>query len=247
MRFEIQSPRKGQPTITKEQLREFANDVIYPQINEASNKFFAEDPNLDLGQIGTWMDTFETRWDQLPVNTAINQEGLNNTAIGDRNLLWQALVPLTNVIHALNDSFRYKPVATVAIQEGSHQQQGFTKLPKTKAQSLASILAQKVETKKGLEVSQNPRKVDNWIKVTVQEFDDGPRVDLEEHKPEGEFPQFTRLRIQGNSGATYGGAWVQVGKGYTVEQLATAFRNSLLNANYAVLYDANDQPKQMPH
>lgn len=247
MRFEIQPPRKDEPTITKEQVREFANTVVYAQISEATNKFFAEDPSLDLGRIGTWMDTFETHWNQLPANTAINQVGLDNTAVGNRHLLWQTLVPLMNVVHALNDSFRYKPVASVDIREGTHQQKGFTKLAKTKAQGLAAILAKKLASKAGLDVPSSPRKVDNWIKVTVQEFEDGPRVDLEEHKPDGEFPQFTRLRIQGNGGATYGGAWVQVGKSYSAEQLATAFEHSLVNANYAVLYDENDRPDPMPH
>lgn len=246
MRFEIQPPRKGEATITKEQLREFVDTVIYPQIQEATNKFHFEDPDLDLAQLNTRMESFETHWGQLPANTAINKQNLGAAVAGNSHLLRQALNPLGLVLTALNDSFHYEPVLPVDIQEGSHQQDGFTALSTKNARTLAGILAEKLATKNGLEVSASPRKVDNWIKVTVQEFPDGPRVDLEEHKPDGQFPQFTRIRIQGNGGATYGGAWVQVNKAYTAEQLATAFENSLVNANYAVLFDANDRPATTP-
>lgn len=141
----------------------------------------------------------------LPDGIAISTANLAARALPNQNELHAVVISIINIAKALNDSRAAALLAAsgsseVEITEGSFEQRGMIPLSGKKAKELAGILESKLAIKGALEVAESPRKVGSWIKVTVQEFDDGQRVDLEEHKPTGGYPAFTRIRIQGSSG-----------------------------------------------
>jgi hypothetical protein len=104
--------------------------------------------------------------------------------------------------------------------------------------------------KKGdpIDVAAHPRKHDQWIKITEQQFADGPRVDLEEHKPDGENPRFQRVRMQGNKRVGfYGGLLWQVGCSYPLAEIVAAFEQAIRGGVYVVVHDGTIPVADLPH
>lgn len=97
-------------------------------------------------------------------------------------------------------------------------------------------------------VDARPRKVDSWCKIRAEVHPDGPRVDLEEHKPDGNMPRFQRVRMQGNKRAGfYGGLLWQVGCRYPLAQIIEAFEEAVTYGAYVIIHDGTVPERELPH
>ena len=124
--------------------------------------------------------------------------------------------------------------------------------PADSATNIKKVLIPALEAeleKKGdpIVVGARPRKVDSWCKISAQVHPDGPRVDLEEHKPGGNMPRFQRVRVQGNSRVGfYGGLLWQVGCTYPLEQIIQAFAEAVTHGAYVVIHDGTVPAGDLP-
>ena len=147
----------------------------------------------------------------------------------------------------LIDLLRPRAKEAAAFKLRDYEQRNITALTGKNAAKLADILDVKLKSKGAtLDMPKYPRSNDSWIKVTVQEFDDGPRVDMEGYKPDGNIGSFQRFRIQGNKVGCYGGLLVQVDCSIPMDRIAAAMRQALERASYVAVYNLPDDSGKLP-
>ncbi|MFW5666792.1 MAG: hypothetical protein ACOC2Z_14835 [Coleofasciculus sp.] len=187
--------------------------------------------------------------DGIHINGTISQIGQHTVKLEATNnpsstLTLQVHVEVEQGQQDQQQASRYPQVTQVVQYISPTKGSNWTPVNKTTAKNkLNPALEQQFSTKEELiEIANPPRTQDSWIKIKENDVGDGPRLDLEAHH-QSEYPEFQRVRLQGNSGNTYAGLLVQIGKIYKKGVLLEALKLAINHAAYVVIYDETDEGK----